>query len=124
MVSPQLRILVVENHQLFALGLELLLTQLGHKVLEVVATGEEAILRAERHRPDFVVMDVGLDGEMDGVEAAKEIRSRFGIRSLFLTGISDPNTRQQADLAEPIGFLDKGTSKADLARIISQITPE
>jgi two-component system, response regulator PdtaR len=118
MGSAQLQVLVVENHELLAVGLELLLRQLGHKPVEVVGTGEEAIAAAERHRPDLILMDVGLDGEMDGIEAAQEIRTRFGIRSLFFTGMSDAETRMRAAVAEPIAFLDKTSSKAELARII------
>jgi two-component system, response regulator PdtaR len=124
MGSAQLQVLVVENHELLAVGLELLLTQLGHKAVDVVGTGEEAIAAAERYRPDLILMDIGLDGEMDGIEAAQEIRARFGIRSLFFTGMADPETRQRAALVEPIAFLDKTSSKADLARIISTFNGE
>jgi two-component system, response regulator PdtaR len=124
MISAQMRILVVENHQLMAVGLKWLLTRLGHNVVDVVGTGEEAVIAAEQHRPDFIFMDVGLDGEMDGVIAAQEIRNRFAIRSLFLTGLSDPATRERAALAEPFAFLDKTASKEDLARVINGIGAE
>jgi two-component system, response regulator PdtaR len=121
MVSSQLRVLIVDDHQLLAVGLEVLLTQLGHTVVETVGTGEEAIVAAERHRPDLVLMDIRLEGDMDGIEAAKEIRSRFGIRSVFFTGQTDSKTRELAAEAEPIAFLDKTTSKAELARVISAV---
>jgi two-component system, response regulator PdtaR len=124
MVSPQLRVLVVENHQLMAVGLNLLLDQLGHTVVETVGTGEEAIVAAERHRPDFICMDIVLDGEMDGIEAAQEIQNRFGVRSLFFTGLSDPETRERAALAQPIAFMDKTIPETQLARAISAFAAE
>jgi two-component system, response regulator PdtaR len=117
--SPNLRVLIVENHQILAVGLELLLADLGHTVVGVIDTGEEAIVAAEQHQPDLVLMDVGLDGDIDGVQAAQEIRKRFGLRSIFYTGISDPDTRARAAAADPIAFLDKTSSKADLAGAIT-----
>jgi two-component system, response regulator PdtaR len=122
--SPDLRVLIVENHQILAVGLELLLADLGHTVVGVIDTGEEAIVAAEQHQPDLVLMDVGLDGDIDGVQAAQEIRKRFGLRSIFYTGISNSDTRTRAALADPIAFLDKTSSKADLARVINAFGAE
>jgi two-component system response regulator len=119
MVSSQLRVLIVEDHQLLAVGLELLLEQLNLKLVEVVSTGEGAIIAAERHRPDLILMDIRLEGEMDGIEAAKEIKNRFGIQSLFFTGQTDADTRDRAAVAEPIAFLDKTSTEADLRRVIT-----
>jgi two-component system, response regulator PdtaR len=124
MVSPRLRILIVEDHQILAVGLELLLARLGHEAVAIVDNGTDAIAAAERHRPDFIFMDVGLEGDMDGIDAAQEIRTRFGIRSLFFTGLSDPKTRERAALAEPIAFLDKASPKTELARVIGAFSEE
>jgi DNA-binding NarL/FixJ family response regulator len=121
MAASRLRALLVDDHVLLAVGLQMLLEQLGHEVVEVVVSGEEAIQSAEHHRPNFVVMDVELEGAMDGVEAATIIYERLGIRSIFFTGHSDPETRERARAAEPLAFLDKSSSKADLAAAISTI---
>jgi len=98
--STRLRVLIVEDHQLLAVGLELLLNKLGHEFVDVASTGEDAILLAERQRPDLIVMDIGLDGKMDGIEAARKIGDRFGIRCIFLQG--GPIRKRVIELPQPI----------------------
>jgi two-component system, response regulator PdtaR len=83
--------------------------------------GEQAVAAAEQHRPDLIIMDISLEGGTDGVDAAREIRSRIGIRSLFFTGVSDPQTRQRAIAADPIAFLDKTSSPDQLRQVIAAI---
>jgi DNA-binding NarL/FixJ family response regulator len=122
MGAPRLRVLIVDDHQIICAGLECLLEELGHEVVEIVGTGAEAISSAERHKPDLILMDIHLEGDMDGIEAGSEIRKRFGIRSIFFSGDSDPETLKRAALAEPINILDKTTSQADLARVINAVT--
>jgi CheY-like chemotaxis protein len=124
MVSPRLRVLVVDDHQVLGAGLACLLEELGHEVVDFVGTGQEAISSAERYKPDLILMDVHLDEEMDGIEAASQIRRRLGIRSIFFSGYSDAETRKRAIMAEPIAFLDKTSSKADLTRVINSIGSE
>lgn len=116
-----LRAVIVDDHELLGAGLASTLSELGHEVLDIVGTGEDAIASASRHRPDFVIMDVDLIGDMDGIAAATEIRNRLGIRAIFFSGYSDAETRQRAAAAEPIAFLDKTSSKADLARVIDAV---
>jgi DNA-binding NarL/FixJ family response regulator len=124
MASPRLRVLIVDDHPIIGAGLACLFDELGHEIVAIVETGEEAIRRAERHRPDLVLMDVRLEGEIDGIEAASQIRKRLGTRSIFFSGYSDPETIERATMAEPIAFLDKTSSQADLARVISAAAAE
>jgi two-component system, response regulator PdtaR len=119
MGSPRLRVLVVDDHAIIAAGIACLLRELGHRVVAIVGTGEEAISSAERHKPDLIVMDVRLDGDVNGIEAALEIRKRLGIRSILFSGYLDRETRERATVAEPIAFVDKTASQADLARVIN-----
>jgi DNA-binding NarL/FixJ family response regulator len=94
-----LRVLLVENQPIMAAGVECVLKRLGHLVVGTAATGEAAIIAADKTRPDFVLMDVVLDGAMDGIEAAEEIRKHHGIRSVFLSDRSDQTTRVRAQAA-------------------------
>jgi CheY-like chemotaxis protein len=119
MVSPRLRVLVVDDHQVLGAGLSCLLEELGHEVVDFVGTGEEAITSAERYKPDLILMDVHLEDDMDGIEAASQIRRHWGIKSIFFSGYSDAETRKRASMAEPIAFLDKTSSKADLVGVIN-----
>ena len=106
------------------MGLELLLDELGHELVDVVRTGEDAIRLAERQRPDLIVMDIGLDGDMDGIEAAREIRDRFAIRCIFFTGRTDPETRVRATSVNPVAFLSKTSTEEELRRVLTVFNDE
>lgn len=101
------QIMVVEDEAVVALSIQNKLEKSGFEVPVVVASGEEAIREAEEISLDLVLMDIKLDGEMDGVEAAKIIRERFNIPVVYLTGQSDKNTLQRAKITEPFGYILK-----------------
>ena len=66
-----------------------MLQDLGHAVLEMVFSGKEAFKRVEENNIDLLLIDIDLQGEMDGIEAAHEIRSRFNIPIVYLTAYGD-----------------------------------
>jgi CheY-like chemotaxis protein len=102
-----LRALVVENEFWLRLDAEETLLELGHDVVGWADRARTAIAEAERTRPDFVLMDIQLDGVRDGIEAARVIKDAFGIPSLFVTGSADPTLRNRAMRTEPLGYLQK-----------------
>jgi DNA-binding NarL/FixJ family response regulator len=124
MASPRLRALIVDDHPIIAEGIACLLKELGHQVVDVVSTAAEAVSSAEEHRPDLILMDVRLETEVDGIEAASHIRERLGIRSIFFSGYLDQATRELAVRAAPIALLDKTASEEDLARAIDCFVAE
>lgn len=79
------RILIVEDELLVASDLEARLKQMGHQVLGIATTGEEAIALAEQHRPDVVLMDIQLAGLMNGQQAANIIQTAMPVPVIFLT---------------------------------------
>src|SRR4051812_1272805 len=83
------RILITEDERLVAKDLETRLKNLGYDVVGSATTGEAAIQLAEQLRPDLVMMDIVLAGRTTGTEAAREIRTRWNIPSVFLTAFSD-----------------------------------
>jgi two-component system, sensor histidine kinase len=101
------KIMVVEDEAIVALDIQSKLEGKGYEVPAVVSTGEEAVQKAEETRPDMVLMDIQLEGEMDGVEAAALIRSQFEIPVVYLTAFSDEKTLQRAKISEPFGYLLK-----------------
>lgn len=101
------RILIVEDEFLIALTAEEALLAEGFEVVGVAATYEQALSIAERERPDLVLMDIRLASVRDGVEAAIEIRRRFGLASLFTSANQDPENVARAQPAEPAGWLPK-----------------
>ncbi|HMK16089.1 MAG TPA: response regulator, partial [Methanomicrobiales archaeon] len=100
-------ILVVEDEFITATDLRNNLVELGYEVPAIVDKGEEAIRTAGELRPSLVVMDIGLAGKMNGIEAGKQIRERFGIPVIYLTAHSDESTFWGALRSEPSGYIIK-----------------
>ncbi|MCK5504665.1 MAG: response regulator, partial [Thermodesulfovibrionia bacterium] len=85
----KIKILVVEDEAIIATSLQKQLENYGYIVPSVEATGEEAIKKVSEDSIDLVLMDIVLLGEMDGIEAADQIRSRFDIPVIYLTAYAD-----------------------------------
>jgi PAS domain S-box-containing protein len=108
------RILVVEDEGIVARDLQNKLQRLGYEVPAVVSSGEEAILKAQEHRPDLVLMDIVLKGQMDGIEAAAVIWERCRVPAVFLTAYGDDATLQRAKVTRPYGYVLKPFSEREL----------
>ena len=101
------RILIVEDEHVVAFDLRSSLESLGYSVVACTASGEEAIRLAESTAPDLVLMDINLQGSIDGIEAASRLRERHEIPVIYLTAYSDPDTLQRAKITEPFGYILK-----------------
>jgi CheY-like chemotaxis protein len=112
------KILVVEDENIVALEIKKRLQKLGYIVPGVASTGEDAIIKVEGILPDLVLMDIMLKGEIDGIQAAGEIRSRFNIPVIYLTAYSDEETLERAKLTEPYGYILKPFEEDDLRTTI------
>ena len=106
------KILIVEDEGLTAHDLSERLTTLGHQVIDAVETGEEAVAKARG--TELVLMDIRLEGAMDGIEAAAQIRDRYRIPVVFLTAHADRATFDRAKRAGPYGYLVKPMAPATL----------
>jgi two-component system, response regulator PdtaR len=100
-------ILIVEDERITAEDMKKALNSVGFEVPAIVSSGEAAIKAAEKFKPDLVLMDIKLEGEMDGIQAAEKIRSKLGIPIIYLTAYSDEKTVQRAKITEPSGFILK-----------------
>ena len=101
------KILVVEDERIVAKDLQRRLQRLGYTVCAIASSGQEAIEQVAQTPPHIVLMDIILQGPMDGVEAAEHIRARFNIPIIYLTAHADANTLQRAKATEPFGYLLK-----------------
>lgn len=108
------KILVVEDESIVAEHIRRSLQKLGYSVSSVVNTGEKAVKEAEKHHPDLVLMDIVLQGEMDGIETSKQIRSRFNIPVVYLTAYSDEKILERAKITEPFGYVIKPFNEREL----------
>src|SRR5574341_1670289 len=112
MVKTQ--ILVVEDEAIVAEAIRRKLQKLGYSVPSTASRGEEAIKKVEENNPDIVLMDIVLQGEMDGIEAAEQIRARFNIPIVYLTAYSDIKTLERAKVTEPFGYIIKPFKEREL----------
>lgn len=111
-------ILIVEDDFIVAKVIEKNLLDLGFSVAGLVATGEDAVAKAGSEKPDLVLMDIHLRGEMDGIAASEEIRVAFSIPVVFLTAFSDPQTFDRALVTAPYGYIIKPFSQNTLSATI------
>jgi PAS domain S-box-containing protein len=107
-------VLIVEDQSIIALDLRNALTRLGYSVPAIASAGRDAIEKAARIRPDLVLMDIHLRGEIDGIQAAEEICSRFDVPVVYLTAYADPRTLQRVRITEPYGYLLKPFQEKEL----------
>jgi CheY-like chemotaxis protein len=117
-------ILIVEDERLIALDLQRRLTQLGYRVVGNVASGPQAITAAYQLQPDLVLMDIRLQGEMDGIEAAFHIQTERPTPIIYLTAYVDDSTIQRAQATSPWGFLRKPFHVRDLQTILNRHSDE
>ena len=104
---PETKILIVEDEAIVAEDIRNSLQSLGYTISAVVSSGEEVITKIEEDKPDLVLMDIVLKGDIDGIEAASQIHSRFNIPVVYLTAFADKKTIERAKLTEPFGYIIK-----------------
>src|SRR5512140_293969 len=107
-------ILVVEDENIVAKDIMTRLKNLGYGVVGSAASGEDALRLALDTRPDLVLMDIMLKGDMDGIEAAHHILDRLDIPVVYLTAYADEKTLQRAKVTEAFGYLLKPFEEREL----------
>lgn len=108
------KILIIEDEFITASALKLLLGGMGFDIVGVEDSGEGAIKTAEQLKPDIVLMDIILNGDMNGITAAKYIREQYNIPVIYLTGQADDSTIFQAIESEPFGYIIKPFEEKNL----------
>ncbi len=107
-------ILIVEDESIVAKDIQHSLKKLGYTVVGMCSTGEDAIKVAEELKPDLVLMDIMLKGDMSGIEAAGQIREKLNIPIIYLTAYADESTLSKAKVSEPYGYIIKPFKEIDL----------
>ena len=113
-MTSKARILVVEDENLIAQDIHARLRTLGYAVAAMASSGEDAIRKALEARPDLILMDIVLKGDMDGIEAAKRIHERLDVPIVYLTAYADDHTLQRAKVTEPFGYILKPFEEREL----------
>lgn len=110
----KINVLVVEDESIVSKDIQHSLKKLGYNVVGAASTGEKAIELALGARPDVILMDIMLKGDMNGIEAADEIRKTCSIPVIFLTAYADESTLSKAKITEPYGYILKPFKEIDL----------
>ncbi len=108
------RILIVEDEGIVAEEIRIRLKNQGYAVPGIASSGREAIKAVTEMRPDLVLMDIKLKGDMDGIDTTTEIRASFDIPVIYLTAYADENTLQRAKITEPFGYILKPFEEREL----------
>ncbi len=111
------KILIVEDDAIIAMRLQDTLESWGYPTA-VTANGEKAVEWVNEFCPDLVLMDIRLDGRLDGIQAAEQIRTILGPPTIFLTAYSDEELIERAKLTEPYGYLVKPVHERELRSTI------
>lgn len=117
--TERVRILIVEDDALEAAHLSLHLQQAGHRVVGVVESGEQAIVRAEQGGIDLMMVDIVLSGEIDGIDAVQNIREQHDIPAIFLSAHVNDELLQRAEKARPFGYLLKPYRQREMEFMIA-----
>jgi CheY-like chemotaxis protein len=108
------KILVVEDEAIVALQIREKLENLGHSVCGICASGEEALTAIESALPDLVLMDIKLQGKLDGIETADQIHTMYDIPVIYMTAHSEDSLIARAKESEPYGYLLKPVALKEL----------
>jgi CheY-like chemotaxis protein len=115
------RILIVEDERLIAIDLQRRLTRLGYTVVALAASGIEAVQKVLTLHPDVVLMDIRLQGDMDGVEAAQRIHASTPIPVVFMTAYVDEDTQQRMRATSPWDCLYKPFAPHQVQSVLEHV---
>ena len=115
------KVLLVEDDFILAMVHRKYLEKIGCEVIDSVVSGEEAIESALKNVPDFILMDIRLEGNMDGIDAVIEIQKKSNIPVIYVTGNSEPAIIEKASRTYTKGFLIKPLHIDELKGIVDKI---
>ena len=108
------RVMVVEDERIVAFDLQQRLQSLGYEIAAVAASGDEALRKVAMTHPDLVLMDIRIDGKMDGIETALELQKTSSVPVVFLTAHHEDSTLDRARRTRPYGYLLKPFTEREM----------
>lgn len=113
-------VLIVEDDMILSMVIEQMVKHLGYEVTDRVKSGEQAIKSALQNEPDVILMDIRLDGNVDGIDAVHKIHSNIEIPVIYITGNNDSRSRERASQTRHIDFLVKPVDQNTLNSALSR----
>jgi len=108
------KILIVEDEPIIAADLELTLESMGYNVVGIEDNAEDALISIEENSPDLILLDINLEGDIDGIMLAQDINNSYKIPFVFLTSNADKLTINRVKRTQPAGFIVKPFNEKDL----------
>ena len=118
-LKKTLKFLIVEDELLIAMSVKLELIEAGYEFCGHEIKGESAISSAREKKPDIIIMDIRLAGELDGIDTAKAIRSFSDCPIIFTTGYDSPGIREKIEKIEKSLYLEKPVTAGRLSPLIN-----
>lgn len=112
------RVMLVEDEAIVALNLRQRLVKLGYEICATASSGAVALEKIEQHKPDLVLMDINISGDLDGIETAAQISPDWHIPVIYLTAYSEEATLERARVTKPYGYLLKPFSEREMQATI------
>ena len=112
------RIMIVDDDVTIQMELEEYLGHMNHTIVGIADTGIEAVETARQMKPDLILMDINMPGEMDGISAARKIKEEMDAGVVFVTGFDDPEYIERAKLVEPFGYIMKPFDEREINGVI------
>ena len=122
--QPAHSVLIVEDERIIAKDIQQTLRGRGYDAFAIASSAEEALARVSERCPDLVLMDIRIEGERDGIEAAKLLTALHDVPVIFLSAHADPATLDRAKKVRPYAFLAKPVSPAVLAQAVAKFVRE
>lgn len=117
-------VLIVEDEAIIAMGLQYSLEAMGYEILGITGSAETAFEMMHEQKPDLVLMDIHLSGEIDGLTCAERLRARWDSALIFLTAFSDTKTVERAKRLRPLAYLTKPVDDTALRIALAHALPD
>lgn len=114
MKNEKAKILIAEDETIIAIDIKSTLQSIGYIVPEIAISGEKVIELLLKDKPDLILMDISLAGELDGIETAEIISKKYDLPIVYLTALTNNETMKRARLTEPFGYLLKPFDERNL----------
>jgi len=121
MSIENVKVMIVEDDMIIRLDLERALQLAEFNIVATASTGKSAVEKAQVHRPNVILMDIGLKGSMNGIEAAKLIQQTKETKIIFLSGNSDVKTNEEALKLTPFSFVIKPVNASVLVDLLNTL---
>jgi len=113
-------LLIVEDEIIIAEDLKISLEEFGYNVVDIITEGIEAIKTVKSKKIDLVIMDIKLNGKIDGIETAKRIKNINDVPIVFVTAYTDEETVKKVEKVNPVTYLFKPFSKTELKSLLDK----